>query len=184
MDFSFVIYQTQKLRPQRISVKTTQMSDRLWSPIFSIIVYSGLLVQVLFGVIHPTTPVIFGLVADYSEGDFLSEFRSQSQSNAILQSTQHQLCLIRMKLYFRNFQIRVLSKAKYDFTKNFLNKPIQRNSLDRVTTCLIFPELQINYRRYSIAFASDERITLWLKTAFKNSSESNWLRLEIFLIAL
>ena len=39
VNFSFVTYKTQKLRPQRILVKTTQMSDHLWSAIFSVIVY-------------------------------------------------------------------------------------------------------------------------------------------------
>ena len=40
MNFGFVTYQTQKLLPQRILVKTTQMSGHLWSAIFNVIVYS------------------------------------------------------------------------------------------------------------------------------------------------
>ena len=42
----FVTYQTQKLRPQRILVKTTSISGHLWSAIFSAIVYWHL-------VLHP-----------------------------------------------------------------------------------------------------------------------------------
>ena len=40
MNFSFVAQQIKKLVPQRIVVKTTWSSDRPWSAIFSVIVYS------------------------------------------------------------------------------------------------------------------------------------------------
>ena len=38
MNISFITYQTEKLRPQRIIVKTTHKSDLLWYSIFSVIV--------------------------------------------------------------------------------------------------------------------------------------------------
>ena len=37
---SFITYQTQKLRPQRIMVETVYKSDLPWSTIFSVIVYA------------------------------------------------------------------------------------------------------------------------------------------------
>ena len=39
MNISFITYQTEKLRLQRIIVKTTCKSDLPWSAIFSVIVY-------------------------------------------------------------------------------------------------------------------------------------------------
>ena len=39
MNSSFVTHQTQNIRPQRISVKTTSVSDHFWFAIFSVILY-------------------------------------------------------------------------------------------------------------------------------------------------
>ena len=40
MNFSFITYQTQKVRSQSIMVKTTLQSDASWSAIFSVIIHS------------------------------------------------------------------------------------------------------------------------------------------------